>query len=107
MFWKKNKEFKSLQELMDTAKFKEIIEKAIKLRRLKGAETLNGTDETVRLRNNAFSSLDKMDMLTPERLGAEFLRIDMNESEFPAAQRKYIRSVVENAIVGTLEFYQK
>lgn len=58
-------------------------------------------------RSNSFSILDKMGMLNPERLTAEYLLIAKKESKLSVREREWIQGFVRDCIMKTVLFYDK
>ena len=87
-------------EALNSPKLTELIKSEISKSRNKRREIVLNS-KAQRLRSDAFSTLDKLGMLGPEKLKSEFILILTKQSTLPAIQRQWITSFMDYVIANT------
>lgn len=91
---------------MADAKFEEFAQARIRRIHTHRAEVLKKSNAS-RLKNSPFQRLDEQGLMTVKFLREEYPKIENKTSTHSAGTRQLIATIVENALLETLTFYEQ
>ena len=97
----------TFDELIADNNFKRFLDDEINDQTHRRNEELKTTQEYSQMHRNAFTELGEQYNMNVEYLTAEFKLMTAKKSQLSARARKVISFMVRNAVLKTIEFYEK
>ena len=97
----------TFEALITDKNFKRFLDDEINDQTHRRNEELRTTESYSQMHRNAFTELDEQYYMNVEYLTAEYMLIVAKTSNFSARGRKVIAFMVRNAVLKTIEFYEK
>ena len=97
----------TFDELIADKNFKRFLDDEINDQTHRRNEELRITESDSQMHRNAFTEIDEQGLMTVEFLTSEYMLMVAKTSNFSARGRKVISFMVRNAVLKTIEFYEK
>lgn len=97
----------TFEELISDKKFKHFLDEEINDQTHRRNEELRTTESDSQMHRNAFTEIDEQGNMNVDYLTAEFTLMTAKKSTLSARARNVVSFMVRNAVLKTIEFYEK
>jgi len=97
----------TFDELIADKNFKRFLDDEINDQTHRRNEELRTTESDSQMHRNAFTEIDEQGNMNVEYLTSEFALMTAKKSKLSARARKVVSFMVRNAVLKTIEFYEK